>query len=152
MLNSNTPAGEMSVRGSGKRGRCFSNRSISLFLSLTKRPDRVLAVSPLSGLPGTQGRRCTSRCEGGLWGLPWDAGQGIPSAGYTGSLGSAAPSVLICCTLKTVSQLERKKKKSVAFFRLRNSNIPAFLPPANFRSPSILWEENGVKIKHSIQK
>lgn len=43
-------------------------------------------------------------------------------------------------------------KKSVAFFLLPNSNIQAFLPPANFRSPAILWEENGVKIKHSIQK
>lgn len=61
-------------------------------------------------------------------------------------------SALIWCTLKTVSQLEKKKKKSVAFFLRMNSNIQAFFPPANFRSPAILWEENGVKIKHSIQK
>lgn len=40
----------------------------------------------------------------------------------------------------------------LAFRLLPNSDTQAFSPPANFRSPAILWEENGVKIKHSIQK
>lgn len=112
----------------------------------------MLAVSPLSGLPGTQGRRCTSRCEGGLWGLPWDAGQGIPSAALHGEPGKCSFQCSDLLHPENGVPIEAEKKKSVAFFRLRNSNIPAFLPPANFRSPSILWEENGVKIKHSIQK
>lgn len=57
----------------------------------------------------------------------------------------------MCCALKTVSQLKKKKKMWFSSF----SGIlifKAFFPPANFRSPAILWEENGVKIKHSIQK
>lgn len=33
-----------------------------------------------------------------------------------------------------------------------NPNSQAFLCSANFRSPAILWEENGVKIKQSTQK
>lgn len=43
-------------------------------------------------------------------------------------------------------------QKTVAACLLLDSNIQAFSPPANFRSPAILWEENGVKIKYRIQK
>lgn len=86
--------------------------------------------------------------RGSPWGPPRDAQQCIPTAAVHGALRARVPDVL--CPENGVPTKKKKKMWLSSFSGILI--FKAFFPPANFRSPAILWEENGVKIKHSIQK
>lgn len=129
------------MRAPASQAGVFYFLRISFFLSLSPKGQRCVIPSGLSVHPG---RRWTSHHE-------------------VQPLGCSAMNTQCCCVWGAEGWSSQcsdpvhpengvPTKQSDAFFFLMNSNIQAFFPPANFRSPAILWEENGVKIKHSIQK
>lgn len=94
----------------------FSNLS---YFSLSQQKATVVAVSPLVGSHCTKGEGGPHTVRGSPRGLPQDAQQCIPSAAVHGALRARVPDVL--CPENGVPT--KKKKKNVAFFLLRNSNI-----------------------------
>ena len=105
----------------------------------------MVVLSPLVGSQCTKGEGGHHTMRDSPWGLPGDAWQPIPRAAVHGELRDGVPDLLHPENGVQLKKLWLSSFSGILIFK-------AFFPPANFRSPAILWEENGVKIKHSIQK
>lgn len=131
------PAQVWPLEGSSRPGRCLSLGE-SVLVSLSGQQAR--AVSPPVGSKHTTG-------QGGSPGALGNDSPALPPTSRAGSAGRSAP-----YAHRVHPEHSDPAGNSTDFFLLTSSNSQAFSPPANFRSPAILWEENSVKIKHSIQK